>query len=1254
MRFIKPVFTLCIVCFSFFSNAQSGFDALKNNDFFEARKQFKSALEKDSTNFDGLTGMVILSEISQEYLEFDKYLNTLLRNHNDPNTFALFNFLYDGDYKSIEKRNYTDWVTIKYKIDEAIEWGGKNRDRTKQWAKYNAIMPKVNWSMIGPFKNINGSGFVISHPVETEGYNANKIYTNNNGVKLNWVTPLYSAATGRIVFSQHLPDAGYGDDAVYYANTFINCDADQTVQMQVGRSAAVKIWVNDKLVFENNHTVPFFYDYETLELKLKKGYNRILIKNATQKNTEENSGTLYFWDGNSYEHDMLAIRFTDTNGKPLETISSTFSAETYTADATATASSHSLVNHFKDQAAGKNNLWFDYCLLKSFLSENYSKQGEEYFSNKYKANSSTVFYAYLFAKMCQFNGKSEKVYELLSKVDESKTPFFGLQFEKFQDVNLETEPEKYFLALQKLSQISASNYSLLSSYIDYYNKTGKQVEKDTFINQCIRKYPQYKEDLETNLSNFKEKEERYGPAELLKAQKKSIKDLKTGSHETDMDNAIEYYKDRKKKDKVIAIYKDKIYFTPHITSNYNDFAAYLKEIEKYSEANEILKTSLQINPYQSNVYEQLGDIAKLEGDISKALAYYQRGEKLGAGTSMFGYGNGLKEKIEQIIGFENYKKIFKTPTFEETLNNPDWEKAAENEDAIVLQYTKDCVLDTNNLVTLYQSLMIKILKESGIEKYNEFDMSFMGNITSAKIIKSDGTESTPEKSGSYLVIKNLEAGDLIQVEGQAEIEAETIFGKDFNHQHFIFFPDPVFYSKFDFSLPKGKFLGYKTHKMDKEPSKFTDSFNYDHYVWQNTNLPKIQEESAFPDYYDLYRSVTVSTIKDWEKVNDWYEQTTYQKNNLTYEIKEILDTLITPGMTDAQKVQKIYNYITTKIRYSYVAFLNTRFVPKWPGNTISAGIGDCKDVATLMITMLRAQGIESYYTLVKTNQYNRLETVPSLTFDHVIVCYVMDGVKRFCDLTTNFYPLYVLPEMDNDATGLLIKPGVKETFHLPNDLVDASKTVAKYTIDAELMADRDMKMSVKAEYTGTAGGNLREIIFRTAKNKYSDFASLYFGQDVFENSVYDKVNFVNSEDFSNPLSVEYGLTAKGFADKVSGLYIIRMPYLEAVKKNQAILENNRTNRVDLEKVLNVYPSEQVINLKIPAGYKLAELPQNIAHSSSFSNYSVTFRETPTGLQITKKQKFFKTIIEIEEFDSFKTDYLKLLDLDKFKIALVKK
>ncbi len=383
-------------------------------------------------------------------------------------------------------------------------------------------------------------------------------------------------------------------------------------------------------------------------------------------------------------------------------------------------------------------------------------------------------------------------------------------------------------------------------------------------------------------------------------------------------------------------------------------------------------------------------------------------------------------------------------------------------------------------------------------------------------------------------------------------------------------------------------------------------------------------------------------------------QTTYQRTDLTYEVKEILDTLITAEMSIEQKVQKIYNYVTTKIRYSYVPFLNTRFIPKWPGNTVSAGIGDCKDVATLMITMLKSQGIETYYTLVKTNQFNRLEAVPSLAFDHVIVCYIINGKKQYCDLTTNFYPLYVLPEMDNDANGLLIKPGETEVFRLPNDLTDAAKTNSKYIINAELMADREMKLEVKAEYTGTAGGNMREQIFRTAQNKYSDFISNYFGQDIFENSLFEDVDFENLDDFTNPLKVNYSLSGKGFADKVSGLYIIRMPYLEAIKKNPAILENNRTNRVDLEKVLNVYPSEQIINLKIPAGYKLAEVPQNINHSSGFSQYQVSFKQTNTGLQIIKKQSFAKTIIEINEFESFKADYLTLLDLDKFKIALMKK
>jgi len=290
---------------------------------------------------------------------------------------------------------------------------------------------------------------------------------------------------------------------------------------------------------------------------------------------------------------------------------------------------------------------------------------------------------------------------------------------------------------------------------------------------------------------------------------------------------------------------------------------------------------------------------------------------------------------------------------------------------------------------------------------------------------------------------------------------------------------------------------------------------------------------------------------------------------------------------------------------------------------------------------------------VKTTHFNHLETVPSLSFDHVIVCYILDGKKYYCDLTTNFYPLYVLPEMDNDAIGLLIKKGEKETFHLPNDMMDIRKTSAKYAIDAELVDGRDIKLTVNAEYTGTAGGNLREQIFRTSKNKYEDFMSQYFGQDIFEDGLFKKVEFVNSEDFSNPLKVNYNMVGKGFADKVSGLYILRMPYLEAIKKNPVFQETNRTNRVDLEKILNVYPSEQIIQLKIPNGYKLAEIPQNISHSSEFSAYSVQFKATPSGLQIIKKQQFFKNIIEIEEFEKFKSDYLQLLDLEKFKIALIK-
>lgn len=1255
MKKIKVFLTISLLIQFLLLNAQSGFDKIKENDFVEARKIFDQDIEKDSLNIDALTGKIIISEITQDYLSFEKSINTLLRNYNDPYVFSLFSFLYNADYKSIEKKNFPNHITVKYKLNEAISWGEKNRDREKLWEKYNEVIPKVKWSMIGPFENINGSAFIKNHPLETDKFSFNNVYKNNKGINLKWFLPKYSAATGRIIFTQHLDDMGYSSDGVYYANTFINLENDKKINLNIGRTSPIKIWVNDKLIYENNHSIPFTYDIETVELSLKKGYNRILIKNATQRNFDDTKSLLYYWDGNEYDFNMLSIRITDEKGKVITNIQSESTAENYNSFVEATVMSHNLVQYFKKQSeSSAANLWYDYCLLKAYLSENHIKEGEEYFYNRFSLNRNMVIYGYYYAKMCQFNGKSEKVYEVLSKVNEEKTPIFGILYNKLLEINLETDPEKYNTELQKLLKITPSHYGLISSYIDYFNKIGKQAEKDSFINETIKKYSIYKVNLEPSLSNYNDKNERSGITEKIKEQKKSLKALKTGSADNDYDNAIEYYKDKKKKNKVYELYREKIYYSPHFTSNYIDLAKYLKENEKYDEAKEMLKTSLEINPYQSRVYELLGDIVKIEGDNDMAVMYYQKALSLGSDISYFGYGSSAKEKIEQIIGAPNYKKIFKTPTFDEILENNEWYNLADNEDAIVLQYTKNCVYDTTSTVYIYQSFMTKILKESGIEKYNEFDMSFIGDITSARIISEDGTISNPERSGSYIVIKNLKVGDLIQVEGQAKTEASTYFGQEFYHQHFIFFPSPVFYSEFEFAVNPQKKLVYISHKIPGEPQIFNDEQQFTHYKWVNKNLDKITEELAMPDYWDLYRSITVSTIKNWEPINDWYEQTTYQKNELTYEVKLILDTLINKQMADSVKVKKIYNYITSKIRYSYVSFLNSRFVPKWPGNTVSAGIGDCKDVATLMITMLRSQGIESYYTLVKTNQFNHLNVVPSMSFDHVIVCYILNGKKHYCDLTTNFYPINVLPEMDNNSVALLIKKGENQVFRLPNDLLNPEKTLAKYQINAEFEGETDMKLTVNAEYKGNAGGNLRELIFRTPKNKYKDFVSNYFGQDVIENSNYTKVDFINIEDFSNPLKVEYNLIAKSFADKVSGLYILRMPYLEAIRKNQAVIDKNRTNRIDLEKVLNIYPSEQIINLKIPPAYKLAEMPKDIYHNSNFSNYTVQFKMNNGLLQIVKKQKFYKSIIELNEVDEFKADYIKLLDLEKFKIALIKK
>jgi hypothetical protein len=1260
-----PAFVILLASSSY---AQNGWDEIKANDNKAARKYFMADLQKDSLNLSAIKGLIYLSDIEQDKLAYRKYTNRLIRKFPQEHIFGVFKNAYTGNADFIVKqKEFSERSKMPYKLAQAAELKEK-RQFNESTAAYAELLGDYHWSVIGPFKNTSGSGHGIQYPVETDIYDTAKAYLNHKNLELKWVQPKYYDPTDKIDFSRHLPNTYNG--GTYYANSFINVPEAKIVQLRLGSSGPAKVWIDNFLVFNNKNITRFQWDGEIIELNLSAGIHRVLVKCSTPPPQPKQYDLLAFFDSpgvsdldmnswisdyinlmgdNSNEDPSFALRITDTGGKLIKNIKSASPAKISDAQYQTTLSNNFAINYFQQQVEKDPDELFNYyALCKAYFMADLTKQAEPFFVKALRKQKDIVLLKYLTAKIYAQNGKTEKAYQVLNDINQEKTPIFGLLYTKFKDIDLGTEEQKYIDALYQLKTITPSNYSVISAYMKYYDKKGMQKQKEDFINEMKKTYPDYKESLDVELDTQPGKD--LTDKERSQGTKTTIGRIRSRFSTIDYSTAIYYYKNKGKFGRVLELYDELIKYMPYNIEYRQDKAQYLLGEGKYKEALAELQEARSIAPYNHLTLEYIGDVYNdknkkntLASD-GKALDYFKLSKQYQRQNS------SIDTKITRIEGQKNMKKLFTTKTFEDVLADKGWENKYPNEDALILMYTRDLAYDSLAHVEIYQQMMVKILNESGAKRWTEYDFSFLGALNTLRVIKSNGTEVSPDKQGGYVVIKNLEPGDIIQIDGMQEWEQQSELDQELALIHYVSFEAPIYYHKFEVAVPQKKYLGYMYHKLDSALVR-SNHDGFDFYKWEYSNMSKVENEDAALDIYDLYSSIMISTMPDWTRLVEWYKQTSYNKFEMTYEVQEALDSIIKPGMNEYQKVEAIYNYLTKEIKYSYVPFLQSGYVPKDPGLTLSSRIGDCKDVATLMIVMLRAIGIEANYTLVKTNSYNHQETLPSLYFDHVIVQYIIKDKPGYLDMTTDFYPYYVLTENDANAISLLIKEGSKTVAHLPNDDLDPQKNKVEYSVNARLNTDKTVDLDVESVYPGIAGGGIREYFSTISEQEQKNFITEHSGKGVFSDITLLDHHFENIKEISKPLKVSLHFKASEFSDEVANLLIFRIPYMSAAQSSAVVSGKHRHNRIDVDKLCDTEPTVQKITLHFPKNYHLLKLPDNINYQSKYGSYKATFKKTADGISVEKQQSFTTKIISEKEFESFKIFYLKLLNFDKTKLAI---
>jgi Domain of Unknown Function with PDB structure (DUF3857)/Transglutaminase-like superfamily len=160
------------------------------------------------------------------------------------------------------------------------------------------------------------------------------------------------------------------------------------------------------------------------------------------------------------------------------------------------------------------------------------------------------------------------------------------------------------------------------------------------------------------------------------------------------------------------------------------------------------------------------------------------------------------------------------------------------------------------------------------------------------------------------------------------------------------------------------------------------------YSWWIKDASARPAEGFAADAPDVLTKVVIATVESWEAKSRWFFDVNESQFAYTDAIKAKVDEIfakagVSKG-TEEQKAFELVHWVAQNIRYS------GQTMGEGEGFTLHSGemifeqrSGVCKDIAGMLITMMRAADLDSYAAMTMAG--SRIETVPADQFNHCVV-----------------------------------------------------------------------------------------------------------------------------------------------------------------------------------------------------------------------------------------------------------------------------
>lgn len=308
---------------------------------------------------------------------------------------------------------------------------------------------------------------------------------------------------------------------------------------------------------------------------------------------------------------------------------------------------------------------------------------------------------------------------------------------------------------------------------------------------------------------------------------------------------------------------------------------------------------------------------------------------------------------------------------------------------------------------------------------------------------------------------------------------------------------PTYKQRLLLEAPSALPLRFQVRGASLQPARSTQGsrqrLSFEHGPLPARPLP----EPYLPPEVVGWPHVAFSTGRSWTDVARGYHQVVESQLQGVDLARQAAEAVGSEKHREAV-VARLLAWVHSQTRYTGLYLGAAAIVPRSPYETLMRGYGDCKDLSTLLVALLRARGIAAHVALVRTSPEDVAEELPGFgLFDHALV-HIPGKPELWVDATTPYYAPGMLPPTVQGRLALVARADTRALVRLPESPPQATSLVSEREV---FLPARGLSRWVeRREMTGATAAWYRELLARTEPSRmregFVDYVRGTFGGEL--------------------------------------------------------------------------------------------------------------------------------------------------------------